>query len=60
MKIFVSSANNSKSPPELLLIPGIPLNESVVPYGQITMNTNEEMRQDIEDYKNGNIGMIEF
>lgn len=60
MKIFVGSVNNSKSPPELLLIAGIPLNESVVPYGPFIMNTNEEMRQDIEDYQNGNFAMIEF
>jgi redox-sensitive bicupin YhaK (pirin superfamily) len=36
------------------------LNESVVPYGPFVMNTDEEIIQDIEDYQNGNIGMIEF
>ena len=51
MTISVGSANNSKSPPELLLVAGIPLNETVVRYGPFVMNTNEEMRQDIEDYQ---------
>jgi redox-sensitive bicupin YhaK (pirin superfamily) len=60
MKISVGSANNSKSPLELLLIAGIPLNETVARYGPFVMNTNEEIKQAIEDYQNGKLGTIEF
>ena len=60
MKISVGSANNSKSLPEILLIARRPLNEPVVRYGPFVMNTDEEIIQDIEDFQNGNIGMMEF
>jgi redox-sensitive bicupin YhaK (pirin superfamily) len=60
MKISVGSANNSKSPLELLLIAGTPLNETVARYGPFVMNTNEEIKQAIEDYQNGKLGTIEF
>jgi quercetin 2,3-dioxygenase len=60
MEISVGSANNSKSQLELLLIAGIPLNETLARYGRFVMNTNEEIKQAIEDYPHGNLGMIEF
>jgi quercetin 2,3-dioxygenase len=59
MKISAGSAYNSKSLPDILLIAGIPLNESVARYGPFVMNTNEELMHDIEEYPNGNNGMIE-
>ena len=60
MEISVGSANNSKSQLELLLIAGIPLIETMARYGRIVMNTKEEIKHAIEDYQNGNLGMIEF
>jgi redox-sensitive bicupin YhaK (pirin superfamily) len=43
---------------ELLLIAGVPLNESVVRYGPFVMNTKEEIAQAITDYQSGNFGAI--
>jgi quercetin 2,3-dioxygenase len=43
---------------DILLIGGIPLNESVARYGPFAMNTKEEILQAIEDYQNGRMGEI--
>lgn len=58
--ISASASNNTKSPLNLLLIGGIPLNEPVARYGPFVMNTNEEIAQAIEDYRNGKMGDINF
>jgi quercetin 2,3-dioxygenase len=55
-----ASASNTKSPLDLLLIGGIPLNEPVARYGPFVMNTKEEILQAIEDYRNGKMGNINF
>ena len=44
---------------ELLLIGGVPLNEPVARYGPFVMNTEREIRQAIEDYQLGRMGVIE-
>jgi len=43
---------------EVLLIAGLPLNEPVVRYGPFVMNTPDEIRQAIEDYRLGRMGAI--
>jgi hypothetical protein len=43
----------------VLLIAGVPLNEPTVQYGPFVMNTQEEMDNTLEDYRNGRIGKIE-
>ncbi len=43
----------------VLLIAGVPLGEPVVRYGPFVMNTEGEIRQAIEDYQNGRMGVIE-
>jgi quercetin 2,3-dioxygenase len=58
--ISASASNNTKSPLNLLLIGGIPLNEPVARYGPFVMNTKEEILQAIEDYRNGKMGNINF
>ena len=43
---------------EFLLIAGTPLNEPVVRYGPFVMNTEEEIHEAIDDYRNGRMGII--
>lgn len=45
---------------ELLLVAGVPLNEPVARYGPFVMNTEAEIRQAIEDYRQGRMGAINF
>jgi redox-sensitive bicupin YhaK (pirin superfamily) len=40
------------------LIGGVPLNEPVARYGPFVMNTPEEIQQAIEDYSQGEMGVI--
>ncbi len=42
----------------LLVLSGEPLNEPYVSYGPFVMNTNEEIKQAIEDYNNGKFGFL--
>ncbi|HLE64037.1 MAG TPA: pirin family protein [Pyrinomonadaceae bacterium] len=43
---------------EVLLIAGVPLNEPLARYGPFVMNTEAEIRQAIEDYRQGRMGAI--
>ena len=42
----------------LLVLSGEPLNEPYVNYGPFVMNTEEEIREAIEDYKSGKFGFL--
>lgn len=42
-----------------LVLSGEPLDEPVSAYGPFVMNTPDEIRQAIEDYENGNFGLLE-
>lgn len=43
----------------LIVLSGEPLNEPYVNYGPFVMNTEDEIRQAIEDYNNGKFGFLE-
>ena len=57
-QIVIRAPKNSKSPLDILLIGGRPLNESIARYGPFVMNTKEEILQAVKDYRNGKMGEI--
>ncbi|OUL37049.1 pirin [Nostoc sp. T09] len=59
-EVAIANPSNAKSPLDVLLIAGVPLNEPVVRYGPFVMNTEAEIIQAIEDYRNGRMGSIDF
>jgi quercetin 2,3-dioxygenase len=58
--ISIRESDSAKSPLDLLLVAGMPLNEPIVQYGPFVMNTREEIDKTLEDYRNGRIGKIDF
>jgi hypothetical protein len=58
--VSISESENARSPLDVLLVAGMPLNEPIVQYGPFVMNTKEEIDKTLEDYRNGRIGKIEF
>ncbi|MFQ4144580.1 pirin family protein [Chlorogloeopsis sp. ULAP02] len=59
-EVAIANPLDAKSPLDVLLIAGVPLNEPVVRYGPFVMNTEAEIIQAIEDYRNGRMGSIDF
>lgn len=59
-EVTLANANDAKVPLNVLLIAGVPLNEPVVRYGPFVMNTETEIIQAIEDYRQGKMGQIRF
>jgi redox-sensitive bicupin YhaK (pirin superfamily) len=57
-EVMIENPASAGAPLELLLIAGIPLNEPVARYGPFVMNTEGEIRQAIEDYRQGRMGAI--
>lgn len=57
-KVQITNPVGAATPLDLLLIAGEPLNEPVVRYGPFVMNTEAEIIQAIDDYRNGRMGMI--
>ncbi len=58
--ISIRELDDAKSPLDVLLIAGMPLNEPIVQYGPFVMNTREEIDKTLEDYRYGRIGKIDF
>ncbi|HJU54095.1 MAG TPA: pirin family protein [Pyrinomonadaceae bacterium] len=56
--VRITNAADAKTPLEVLLIAGVPLNEAVARYGPFVMNTEGEIHQAIEDYRQGRMGAI--
>jgi len=44
---------SSEAPARVLIIAGRPLNEPIVQYGPFVMNTEEQIRQTLQDYRSG-------
>ena len=59
-EVTITNPSDAKSLLDVLLIAGVPLNEPVVRYGPFVMNTEAEIIQAIEDYRNGRMGTIDF
>jgi quercetin 2,3-dioxygenase len=59
-EVRIENSANAKTTLEVLLIAGLPLNEPVARYGPFVMNTQDEIRQAIEDYQSGRMGAINF
>ena len=56
--VRIENSADANATLEVLLIAGIPLNEPVARYGPFVMNTESEIRQAIEDYRQGRMGAI--
>jgi hypothetical protein len=59
-EVVIKNSADAESPLNVLLIAGVPLNEPVVRYGPFVMNTETEIVQAIDDYRNGRMGSIDF
>ena len=59
-EVRIENPANASDPLEVLLIAGVPLNESIARYGPFVMNTREEIHQAFDDYSQGRMGEIEF
>jgi redox-sensitive bicupin YhaK (pirin superfamily) len=57
-EVRIENPADAKATLEVLLIAGVPLNEPVARYGPFVMNTQAEIRQAIEDYREGRMGAI--
>ncbi|HZL21934.1 MAG TPA: pirin-like C-terminal cupin domain-containing protein, partial [Nitrososphaeraceae archaeon] len=55
-EVYIRAAEDSKIRFEVLLIGGVPLLEPITRYGPFVMNTQQEIYQAIEDYRNGKFG----
>jgi redox-sensitive bicupin YhaK (pirin superfamily) len=58
-ELRIGNPADAKSPLEVLLIAGVPLNEPIARYGPFVMNTASEIHQAFEDYRLGRMGAIE-
>jgi redox-sensitive bicupin YhaK (pirin superfamily) len=57
-KVRIENPSSANATLEILLIAGLPLDEPVARYGPFVMNTMDEIRQAIEDYRLGRMGVI--
>ena len=57
-EVRIENRADAKATLEVLLIAGVPINEPVARYGPFVMNTEGEIRQAIEDYQLGRMGVI--
>jgi redox-sensitive bicupin YhaK (pirin superfamily) len=55
---LVVAAAEHGAPLEALLLGGLPIRAPIEHYGPFVMNTRDEIRQAIEDYQGGRLGII--
>jgi redox-sensitive bicupin YhaK (pirin superfamily) len=55
---LVVTAAEHRSPLEMLLLGGLPIGAPIAHYGPFVMNTRDEIRQAVEDYQRGRLGVI--
>jgi len=55
----IANAETSSDEVELLILAGKPIGEPLARHGPFVMNTEDEIRQAIADYREGRMGMIE-
>ncbi len=58
-EVRIENPTDARTPLEVLLIAGVPLNEPVARYGPFVMNTEAEIHQAFEDYRRGRMGAID-
>ena len=56
--LIVAAADRQAEPLDVLLLGGLPIGASIAHYGPFVMNTDEEIRQAIDDYQQGRLGTI--
>jgi redox-sensitive bicupin YhaK (pirin superfamily) len=59
-EVTITNPADAQLPLNVLLIAGVPLNEPVVRYGPFVMNSEAEIVQAFDDYRNGRMGNIDF
>ena len=57
-EISIAAPESAKTPLDVLLIAGLPLNEPVARYGPFVMNSQAEIYEAIEDFRSGRMGSI--
>ena len=56
----ISLTNASDGIADVLIIAGQPISEPIARYGPFVMNSEDEIQQAIDDYRNGRLGSIKF
>ncbi len=57
-EVRIENPASAKAALDVLLIAGVPLNEPIARYGPFVMNTEAEIHQAFEDYREGRVGAI--
>jgi len=57
-EVRIENPGDAKAMLEVLLIAGVPLNEPIARYGPFVMNTEAEIHQAFDDYRQGRMGAI--
>ena len=56
--LVVTAAERQAEPLDVLLLGGLPIREPIAHYGPFVMNTRDEIRQAIDDYQSGRLGIV--
>ena len=56
--LVVAAADRQAEPLDVLLLGGLPIRAPIAHYGPFVMNTRDEIREAVEDYQAGRLGII--